>query len=80
MRGEIKPSDLLYYYENLQHYIGTPIYKDGDITPEGVTMRHFNHPEYYDLDSQNNKYLLTIRLYAPYFLNVSDQSIICIQV
>jgi len=52
MRGEIKPSDLLYYYENLQHYIGTPIYKDGDITPEGVTMRHFNHPEYYDLDSK----------------------------
>jgi hypothetical protein len=52
MRGEIKPSDLLYYYENLQHYLGTPIYKDGYITPGGVTWRHFNHPEYYDLDSK----------------------------
>ena len=79
MLGEIKPSDILLYYENLQHYLGTPINKDGDITPEGVTRRHINHPEYYDLDYKN-KYLLTIRLYTPYFLNVSDQSIICIQV
>ena len=51
-RGQIKPSDLLYYYENLQHYLGTSIYKDNFITPGGVTWRHINHPEYYDLDTK----------------------------
>jgi FtsZ-binding cell division protein ZapB len=52
IRGEIKPSDLLYYYENLQHYLGTSIYKDNFITPGGVTWRHIYYPEYYDLDSK----------------------------
>lgn len=45
--GKYKPSDLLYFYENLDHYLGKTTYEDIFITPGGVKWRHDKHPEYY---------------------------------
>lgn len=45
--GKTRPSDLLYYYENLDHFLGNAEYTDNYLTPGGVRLRHKYHPEYF---------------------------------